>query len=336
VTPRSANPSVAAVVIALLIVYVVWGSTYFAIAVMIETLPPLLAAGARFAAAGMLLLGALLAHSRWGRNAAPLERPTAVHWRSAAIVGTLLLLGGNGGVVLAELRIPSGVAAVLIATVPIWLSVFDAVLTRRRPSGLVIGGLIAGTAGVAVLLVPVEGIEDLDPIGIGLVVTAAISWAAGSLYARRAPVPSSGLVLTGMEMLAGGAALMTAGVLLGELGRTDVSAFSIRSLIAVAYLVVFGSIVAFTAYTWLLANVSVSTVGTYAYVNPIVAVALGAVFLSEPITPRTVIATVIIIGAVVAMVSGRPRLAEEPGPDPEVGALGHDDAGTDRAARDRP
>jgi drug/metabolite transporter (DMT)-like permease len=238
--------------------------------------------------------------------------------------------------VLAELRIPSGVAAVLIATVPIWLSVFDAVLTRRRPSGLVIGGLIAGTAGVAVLLVPVEGIEDLDPIGIGLVVTAAISWAAGSLYARRAPVPSSGLVLTGMEMLAGGAALMTAGVLLGELGRTDVSAFSIRSLIAVAYLVVFGSIVAFTAYTWLLANVSVSTVGTYAYVNPIVAVALGAVFLSEPITPRTVIATVIIIGAVVAMVSGRPRLAEEPGPDPEVGALGHNDAGTDRAARDRP
>lgn len=325
-----------AVVIALLVVYVVWGSTYFAIAVMIETLPPLLAAGARYAAAGVLMLGALVAHARWRRNATPLERPTAIHWRSAAIIGTLLLLGGNGGVVLAELRIPSGVAAVIIATVPIWLSVFDAILTRRRPSGLVIGGLLAGTVGVAVLLVPVDGIEDLDPLGIGLVVAAAISWAAGSLYARRAPLPRSGLVLTGMEMLAGGIALMVAGVLLGEIGRTDVSTFSMRSLVAVIYLVVFGSIVAFTAYTWLLANVSVSTVGTYAYVNPIVAVALGAVFLSEPITPRTLIATVIIIGAVIAMVSGRPRTVEEPGPDPEVGSLSHDEAGTDHAARDSP
>lgn len=335
-TETRRGPSTAAVVLALLIVYVVWGSTYFAIAVMIETLPPLLAAGARYATAGALVLGALAVHARWRRGSAPAERPTAAHWRSAAIIGTLLLLGGNGGVVLAELRIASGVAAVVIATVPIWLAVFDAVLTRRRPSGLVIGGLAAGLVGVAVLLVPVEGIEDLDPLGIGLVLAAAISWAAGSLYARRAPVPRSGLRLTGMEMLAGGAALMLGGVLLGEVGRTDVADFSVRSLVAVAYLVIFGSIVAFTAYTWLLANVSVSTVGTYAYVNPIVAVALGAVFLSEPITPRTIVATVIIIGAVVAMVSGRPRTAEESGPDPEVGSMAPDEAGTDRAAGDRP
>jgi drug/metabolite transporter (DMT)-like permease len=135
-----------------------------------------------------------------------------------------------------------------------------------------------------------------------------------------------------MEMLAGGAALMIGGVLLGEVGRTDVADFSLRSLVAVAYLVIFGSIVAFTAYSWLLANVSVSTVGTYAYVNPIVAVALGAVFLSEPITLRTIVATVIIIGAVIAMVSGRPRTAEESGPDPEVGSLAPEEAGTDRAA----
>ena len=329
-------PSTVAVVLALLIVYVVWGSTYFAIAVMIETLPPLLAAGARYATAGALVLGALAVHARWRRASAPRERPTAAHWRSAAIIGTLLLLGGNGGVVLAELRIASGVAAVVIATVPIWLAVFDAILTRRRPSGLVIGGLAAGLVGVAVLLVPVDGIDDLDPLGIGLVLAAAISWAAGSLYARRAPVPRSGLHLTGMEMLAGGTALMIGGVLLGEIGRTDVADFSVRSLVAVAYLVTFGSIVAFTAYTWLLANVSVSTVGTYAYVNPIVAVALGAVFLSEPITPRTIVATVIIIGAVIAMVSGRPRTAEESGPDPEVGSMAPDEAGTDRAATDRP
>jgi drug/metabolite transporter (DMT)-like permease len=334
VTDSRPAPSTAAVIVALLIVYIVWGSTYFAIAVMIETLPPLLAAGARYATAGALVLLALAAHARWRGAAVLVERPTMAHWRSATIIGTLLLLGGNGGVVLAELRIPSGVAAVLIATVPIWLAVFDAILTRRRPSGLVIGGLVAGTIGVAVLLVPVEGIEDLDPLGIGLVIVAAISWAAGSLYARRAPVPRSGLRLTGMEMLAGGVALMIGGTLLGEIGRTDVADFSVRSLVAVAYLVIFGSIVAFTAYTWLLANVSVSTVGTYAYVNPIVAVGLGAVFLSEPITPRTIVATVIIIGAVIAMVSGRPRTAEESGPDPEVGSMAPDDAGIDRAARD--
>ncbi|HUH17238.1 MAG TPA: EamA family transporter, partial [Methylomirabilota bacterium] len=261
------------------------------------------------------------AHARWRGSPRPLERPTRAQWRSAFIIGALLLLGGNGGVVLAELFIPSGVAAVLVATVPIWLSVFDAILTRRRPSLLVIGGLVAGIAGVAVLLVPVEGIEQLDPLGVGLVVVAAISWAIGSLYARRADLPRSGLLGTGMEMVAGGIVLIAAGSLLGEIGRTDIGSFSTSSLLALAYLVVFGSLVAFTAYTWLLANVPVSTVGTYAYVNPIVAVALGAVFLSEPITLRTLVATVIIVGAVVAMVSGRPRQAEEPGPGPEVAAL---------------
>jgi len=318
---NSSRPSTAAVAIALLIVYVVWGSTYLAIAVMIETLPPLLSAGVRYAVAGLLMLGALAAHARFRRGRGPAERPTAIHWRSAFIIGSLLLLGGNGAVVLAELFIPSGIAAVLVATMPIWLAVFDALLSRRRPSGLVIGGLIAGIVGVAILLAPVEGIEDLDPLGIGLVIGATISWAAGSLYARRAPLPSSQLLGTGMEMLAGGIVLFAAGSLLGEIGRTNVESFSIRSLVAVAYLTVFGSIIAFTAYTWLLANAPVSTVGTYAYVNPIVAVALGAVILSEPITPRTLIATAIIIGAVVAMVSGRPREAEEAGPVPEAARL---------------
>lgn len=316
---------------ALLIVYVVWGSTYFAIAVMIETMPPLLSAGVRYGTAGLLMLGALVAHARFRRSAA-LERPTAMHWRSAAVVGTLLLLGGNGGVVLAELHIPSGMAAVLVATVPIWLAVFDAIASRRRPSLLVVGGLLAGIIGVAVLLVPMEGLEGLDPIGVGLVVGAAISWALGSMIARHAPLPRSGLMATGMEMLAGGVALVLAGALLGEIGRTNVDAFSTRSLAAVVYLVIFGSIVAFTAYTWLLANVSVSVVGTYAYVNPIVAVALGALFLSEPITARTVVATLIVIAAVIAMVSGRPRTAEEHGPGPEAAVLDGDSAGTDRAA----
>ena len=315
------RPSTAAVALALLIVYVVWGSTYLGIAVMIETLPPLLAAGVRYATAGVLMLGALAAYARFRRSTAPAERPTAAHWRSAFIVGTLLLLGGNGGVVLAELYIPSGIAAVLVATVPIWLAVFDAVLSRRWPSKLAIGGLGAGIVGVAIMLAPVEGVGRIDPLGVGLVVLATISWAAGSLYARRAPLPSSQLLGTGLEMLAGGIALVVAGTLIGEIGRTNVEAFSLRSLIALVYLTIFGSIVAFTAYTWLLAKVPVTTVGTYAYVNPIVAVALGAILLSEPITPRTLVATVIIIGAVVAMVSGRPRETEEGGPVPEAATL---------------
>ena len=330
-----ARPSTVAVVAALLTVYLVWGSTYLAIAVMIETLPPLLAAGVRYATAGVLLLAFLVARAavKRGANAKPGERPAAVHWRSALIIGALLLLGGNGGVVLAERSIPSGVAAVLIATTPIWLAVFDAIATRRRPSPLVIGGLIGGIAGVAVLVVPVEGFDQLDLLGVGLAVVAAISWATGSIYARRAPLPRSALLGTGMEMVAGGAALLLAGTLLGEPAATDPGSFSLRSLLAVGYLIVFGSILAFSAYTWLLANVPVSTVATYAYVNPIVAVALGAVFLSEEITPRTIVASVVIIGAVVAMVSGRPREAEEPGPSPECAA---ERASVERATAARP
>jgi len=308
------RPSTAAVATALLIVYVVWGSTYLGIAIMIETLPPLLAAGVRYAVAGLLMLGALAAYHRFRRRAEPAERPAAAHWRSAFIIGTLLLLGGNGGVVLSELFISSGIAAVLVGTMPIWLALFDAILSRRMPSGLVIGGLIAGFVGVAILVWPVEGVDRIDPLGIGLVIVADISWAAGSMYARSAPLPRSPLLGTGMEMLAGGIVLVFAGTLIGEIGRTNVEEFSLRSLVALAYLIVFGSIAAFTAYTWLLANVAVSTVSTYAYVNPIVAVALGAVLLSEPITPRRVIATVIILAAVVAMVSGRHREVEEPQP----------------------
>jgi drug/metabolite transporter (DMT)-like permease len=160
---------------------------------------------------------------------------------------------------------------------------------------------------------------------------AEIAWASGSVYAQRAPMPRSSFLATGMEMLSGGIALVGAGLLLGELGRTDFSAFSLDSVLALTYLIVFGSIVAFTAYTWLLANVSVTVVGTYAYVNPIIAVVLGAILLSEPITPRTVVATVIIIGAVVAMVSGRPRAVEEAAPDPEAGGLDREVDGTDPA-----
>jgi drug/metabolite transporter (DMT)-like permease len=312
------TPSTLAVAVALLIVYVVWGSTYLGIAIMIETMPPLLAAGVRYGSAGLIMLSAIILHA--GLSGARFVAPTRGQWQAALIAGTLLLLGGNGGVVLAELLIPSGVVAVLIATVPIWLAVFDSIARRRRPSGLVIGGLAAGLVGVAILLAPVEGFGRLDPIGVALCLGAAVSWALGSLFSRGAGM-RHGAFGSGMTMLGGGLALVVAGVLLGEVGSIDLAAVSARSWIAFGYLVLVGSIVAFTAYAWLLAHVSVSTVGTYAYVNPIVAVALGAIFLAEPITPRTLLAAAVIIGAVVAMVSGRPRSLEEPGPSPDVAPL---------------
>jgi drug/metabolite transporter (DMT)-like permease len=309
-TPAGALPTAAA----LLIVYVVWGSTYLAIAYMVDTMPPFLSAGVRYLTAGLLMLAFLWLHGRLRRNAGERERPTFAHWRSAAVIGTLLLLGGNGFVVLAEQPglLPSGLAAVLVATVPIWLNLFDAVLHRRRPSGLVLGGVAAGFVGVVVLLLPADGIAEINPLGVGMVVFATLSWAIGSLYQRRAALPRSPWLGTGMEMAAGGVALVLAGTLTGEPGRTTVESFSTESIVALVYLVVFGSLVAFSAYIWLLNNAAVSTVGTYAYVNPVVAVALGAWLRSEPITLRTLLAAAIIIGAVVAMVSGRPR--DDPAP----------------------
>jgi drug/metabolite transporter (DMT)-like permease len=324
-TQASRRPSTLSVAVALGTVYIVWGSTYLAIAYVVETLPPLLSAAARFLAAGGLLIAFLVAQDRWRRRrnpAAPsLRWPRAVEWRTAFIVGALLLLGGNGMVMVAEQSIPSGIAAVIIATVPIWMSVFDALLTRRAPSRLSIGGLVVGLVGVTILLLPSEGLDALDPIGIAVLVVAAISWASGSLYARRGPLPHNQLLGTGMEQLAGGLALVAAGLLLGELGRTDLAAVSVESLLGLGFLIVFGSLFAFTAYVWLLNHVPVTTVATYAYVNPVVAVGLGVFFRNESLTPRTLLAAALIMGAVVAMVSGRPREVEEAGPCPETAPM---------------
>jgi drug/metabolite transporter (DMT)-like permease len=318
-TQRKIPPSTLQVGVALLTVYVVWGSTYLGIAVMIETLPPLLAAGIRYLVAGSLVLGFLWLRARV--RGVPLERPGPRQWRATAIVGVLLLFGGNGFVVLSELYIPSGIAAVMIATVPIWMALLDSLVTGTRPSALASGGIVAGFIGVAILIAPVSGGPAVDPFGIGLALVATLTWAVGSIYGRGAPMPRSALLATGMEMLAGGAALFAGGTLIGELPQADPAAFSVASLLALGYLIVFGSIVAFSAYVWLLANVPVSTAATYAYVNPIVAVALGALILSEPITPRTFVAAAIIIVAVIAMVSGRPRRAQERDPAREAASV---------------
>jgi drug/metabolite transporter (DMT)-like permease len=312
------------VALALGTVYVVWGSTYLAIAYVVETLPPLLAAAARFLVAGGLIVGFLWAQDRWrlahGRPR-QLPLPRLVEWRTALIVGSLLLLGGNGLVSLAEQRIPSGIAAVMIATVPIWMSLFEAVLTRRPPTMLAVGGIAVGLAGAVILLLPSDGLDSLDPIGVGMVGVSAMAWAIGSLYARRGPLPRNQLLGTGMEQVAGGMALAVVGLTIGEPGRMDLGAVSTASLLGLVYLVVFGSLAAFTAYVWLLHHAPVTTVATYAYVNPVVAVSLGILFRNEPMTPRTLLAAVLIIGAVVAMVSGRPRQAEEAAPSPGTAAL---------------
>jgi len=316
----------------LLIVYILWGSTYLAIRLAVETLPPFLSAATRYLIAGALMVGFLWLRGRLSRSpSAQLEPIRKEHWRSAAIIGGLLLFGGNGLVVQSEQYIDSGIAAVLVAAVPIWMNLLEAVITRRRPSLLVIGGVIAGFLGVLVLIAPISGLAAINPFGVGLVVIAAMCWATGSIYSRSAPMPRSGLLGTGMEMLAGGAILVIAGTVTGELGRTHPAQFSVTSLLAVAYLVVFGSLVAFSAYTWLLRHAPVSTVATYAYVNPIVAVGLGAFFLHEPITLRTILASVLIIGAVVAMVSGRHRDADVPAGEPE---RVKSTEGIDRAAAD--
>jgi drug/metabolite transporter (DMT)-like permease len=323
-TQGPSRSSVLPVAVALGTVYVVWGSTYLAIAYVVETLPPLLSAAVRFLTAGGLLVAFLVAQDRWRRRrdpAAPrLPRASLVEWRTALIVGGLLLLGGNGLVMLSEQTVPSGIAAVMIAATPIWMSVFDSLLTRRAPSRLAIGGLVVGLVGVAILLLPTSGVGALDPFGIGLLVIAEIAWAAGSLYARRGPLPANALLGTGMEQLAGGLLLAAAGLLIGELGRTDLAAVSVQSLVGLAYLIVFGSLVAFTAYTWLLNHAPITTVATYAYVNPVIALALGILIRGESLTPRSMLAIVLIIGAVVAMVSGRPREAEEAVGAPEAAA----------------
>ena len=259
VTSPARRPPTVAVVVALLTVYVLWGSTYLGIAVMIETMPPLLAAGARYGSAGLIMLAVLVAHARLrpGQPWSGRPRSSGAQPRSSArFCCSVATAAWSSPSCSSRQASPRS----LVATVPIWLAVFDAIVTRRRPSGLVIGGLVAGIAGVAVLLVPVEGFGEIDPLGIALVLGGAIAWAIGSLYARYNPLPRSALLGTGMEMLLGGVALIIGGVLLGEVGRTDVAEFSTSLVVAFVYLVVFGSIVAFTAYTWLLANVPVSTV----------------------------------------------------------------------------
>ena len=294
----STAPTRAQIALAFATVYAVWGSTYLAIRYVVEVLPPLLAGGMRFVIAGSAVFGWM----RW-RGERP---PTKTQWKHAAVIGGLLILGGNGGVVWAEQRVPSGLAALLIATVPLWMGVLDAWHRRTWPSIAGLVGLGLGLIGVGVLIGPsLSGAHVVDPLGALVLLVASCSWACGSVYTRRASLPSSALLATGMQMLCGGLLQCVVGILRGELPTLLEAHWTTAATLGFWYLIVFGSLLGFTAYAWLLRTVSIARVSTYAYVNPIVAVILGRVIGQEPLNARIVLAATMIVAGVILMLTHR-------------------------------
>ncbi len=289
-------------VLAFAAIYTIWGSTYLAIKLAVETVPPFFMASFRFLIAG----SALYALTR-RRGAA---RPTRQHWVAAATVGALLLGIGNGSLAWAELRVPSGLAALLLATIPIWMVLLD---SRRKEGtklgGRVLGGLGIGLARLALLVGPARlwGSLRLDPLGAAVLLCGSLAWSYGSLYARQAQLPPSPFLAAAMEMLAGGVMLAIAGVVAGEGRVLHLAEVSTRSALGILYLIVFGSWLGFTAYIWLLGVTSPARVSTYAYVNPVVAVLIGWAFAGEPLTARTLLATGTIVAAVALIITHRPR-----------------------------
>jgi drug/metabolite transporter (DMT)-like permease len=287
-------PSSVAIWAAMITVYIIWGSTYLAIRFAIETIPPFLMAGVRFLIAGTILY--LIRRARGD------GRPSRGEWRSASIIGILLLVGGNGGVVWAEQKVASGVTALLVGVAPLWMVLIDALHPGgRRPSRWAILGLVLGFVGISLLVGPSQVIgqgDNVDFVGAVVLILSSLSWAVGSLYSRQAPLPSSPLLWTAMEMLAGGVGLFLLGFLTGELKQLDLTTLSSQSLTGMAYLIVFGSWVGLTSYTWLFRVAPTPLVATYAYVNPVVAVLLGHFLATEPLTPQIVIAATIVVGSV--------------------------------------
>ena len=313
VRPPAVQRVSAGVIAAFAALYVIWGSTYLFIRIAIETMPPLLMSGVRFLVAGVIMLAIT---SRMGGS----ERDPVGwrQWRAAAITGGLLLLGGNGGVSFGEQYVPSGVVALLVATVPLFIALFGAVVLGRRLARAAAAGIAIGLAGTAVLLVP-GSTGSADPGHMVLVLVSPISWAIGSLYATRGALPKRALVATGMELLCGGVLLSVVGLAVGEGAAVHVGRVSVASWLSLLYLIVFGSLVAFTAYVWLLTKVATTAVATYAYVNPLVAVLLGWAVLGERIHPQTLIAAALIVVAV-ALILARPPAPPLRGGRLEAGA----------------
>ena len=286
----------ALIILAFAAVYVLWGSTYLAIRYAIDTLPPFIMAATRFLVAGTILFV-------WAAVTGERIRYALAQWPKALLIGGLLLLGGNGGVTWAEKYIATGLAALLVASEPLWVVVLNWGITRRRPNAKVMLGVFIGLAGVALLvgdgLGNAHASSKMSLASAGVVLLAAFSWAAGSVYANHRPIKASTSMASGMQMLGGGLLLLVLALVAGDVQRLNLAAASWLSIGAVCYLIVFGSLVGFTAYSWLLRNVTPARAATYAYVNPVVAVLLGWFLASEPLTPRMMVAAAIIVGSVV-------------------------------------
>lgn len=289
------------IILAFLAIYILWGSTYLAIRFGVESIPPFFMAAARFLAAGGLLFV-------WRRRVSGDPMPSWPEWRSAIIIGGLLLLVGNGGVTWAEQTVPSGVTALLIATVPLWFVLHQwAWMRAGLPSRAVLAGLALGFAGVSLLLGPesLTGTGGIDLAGVGVLMLSTIAWSGGSLYSTRAPRPSSPLMSTALQMLCGGALLLLFSGVSGELALLDPGVFTLKSVAAVIYLMIFGSLIAFSAYVWLLTVVPASRVATYAYVNPVIAVLLGWAFAGEQLSARGLAGAAVIVLSVLIVQTGR-------------------------------
>jgi drug/metabolite transporter (DMT)-like permease len=311
--PSADRPVTVGVLVALGTVYVVWGSTYLAIKYTVSGLPPFLAMGVRFLLAGAILLAAVLVFR--GRAAFRMERSQFV---GAALCGLFLLVGGNGLVAVAEQDVDSGLAALLIAGTPLWVVLLRALL-RDRPTAATMAGLLLGLVGVAVLLLPgVQGAAALGPLL--LVCLSSLLWSCGTVLATRSPMPSDPFVTTVVEMAVGGTAMVVVGSLGGEWGRLDTGSTPPSAWIAFGYLVVVGSVAGYSAYVWLLARAPLSLATTYAYVNPAVAVLLGALFLSEPLTGNVLVGGGVIITAVAFVITAESRARRAPLPTVREGA----------------
>lgn len=302
----SPRPARSSIWVGMFILYAVWGSTYLAIAVAVETFPPFVMAAIRFLVAGGVLFGWSIL--REGRS---FGWPTRREWRDSAIVGALLLGGGMGMVAWGEQTIPSGIAALLIGTMPLWVAVLGGLFLGERLPRLAVAGIVVGFAGIVILVGPSAygGVGAMDPAGLVALFISPLAWAIGSLFAsHRARLPGRPLVSTGAQMLTGGAVLAAMGAISGEWQTFEPAAVSTDSLIAFVYLTVIGSLVAYSTYSWLLGVAPLTLISTYAYVNPIVAVILGALILQEPIDARTLIAGAVIVVAVALIVTSRGRL----------------------------
>ena len=291
---------------ALWTVYIVWGSTYLAIRVTVETLPPLLTGGVRFLIAGTIVLGVIWI--RKGRQAVRISRAELL---SCALIGGGLLMGGNGLVILAERTVPSSLTALLIAAVPLWVVLLRFISGDRVAGGTLIG-VAVGFIGVAILVLPGDRPDGATLYGLGTCVLASLIWATSSFMSPRVQLPRDPFLSTGVQMLCGAGWLFFFGLLMGEGSGIDVATFSGRSLFALGYLVVFGSLLAFTAYVWLLQNAPISKVATYAYVNPVIALVLGWLILSEEMNPPMLIGAAVIVTSVAFIVTleGRAKRVE--------------------------